>query len=233
MSVTLMGTRSLYNNNVSRCQHEMPDYVNDNTISGTSQLPEGVPGVNTMCQERKKIGKGRKEKERKMKQQTCMRSWSRPSPEGTRLLFAGETVSPIMCPADGQQKNDQNGQTNTAKMRAETKKVEKNKSRPQRGGGFSLNLDCLVIRGDLVCVISQGISRCIVTSCPVSCDITTYGISRYHIYIPNFWDGYGDIVVDLFLDIEHYLLPARCTKHGAPRVESKRNGYLAIELQKQ
>ena len=118
-------------------------------------------------------------------------------------------------------------------MRAETKKVEKNKSRPQRGGGFSLNLDCLVIRGDLVCVISQGISRCIVTSCPVSCDITTYGISRYHIYIPNFWDGYGDIVVDLFLDIEHYLLPARCTKHGAPRVESKRNGYLAIELQKQ
>ena len=50
-----------------------------------------------------------------------MRSGSRPSPEGTRLLFAGDTVSPMMCPADGQQKNDKKGQTNTAKMRAETK----------------------------------------------------------------------------------------------------------------
>ena len=37
-----------------------------------------------------------------MKQkQTCMRSGSRPSPKGTRLLFAGDTVSPMMCPADG------------------------------------------------------------------------------------------------------------------------------------
>ena len=50
-----------------------------------------------------------------------MRSGSRPSPDGTRLLFAGDTVSPMMCPADGQQKNDKKGRTNTAKMRAETK----------------------------------------------------------------------------------------------------------------
>ena len=56
-----------------------------------------------------------------MKQkQACMRSGSRPSPEGTRLLFAGDTVSPMMCPAGGQQKNDKKGQTNTAKVRAET-----------------------------------------------------------------------------------------------------------------
>ena len=34
-----------------------------------------------------------------------MRPGNRPSPEGTRLLFAGDTVSPIMCPADEQQKN--------------------------------------------------------------------------------------------------------------------------------
>ena len=53
-----------------------------------------------------------------------MRSGSRPSPEGTRLLLAGDTVSPMMCPADGQQKNDEKGQTNTAKMRAETKPKE-------------------------------------------------------------------------------------------------------------
>ena len=57
-----------------------------------------------------------------MKQkQTCMRSGSRPSPEGTRLLFAGDTVGRMMCPADGQQKNDRKGHTNTAKMRAKTR----------------------------------------------------------------------------------------------------------------
>ena len=88
----------------------------------------------------------------------------------------------MMCPADGQQKNDKKGQTNTASQDEGRDKVEKNKSRPQRGGGFSMNLGlCLVFRGDLVCVISQGVSRYIVTSCPVSCDITRYGISRYRI----------------------------------------------------
>ena len=35
-----------------------------------------------------------------------MRSGSRPSLEGTRLLFAGGTVGPMMCPADGQQKDN-------------------------------------------------------------------------------------------------------------------------------
>ena len=37
------------------------------------------------------------------------------------MLFAGDTVSLVMCPADGQQKNGKKGLTNTAKMRAETK----------------------------------------------------------------------------------------------------------------
>ena len=50
-----------------------------------------------------------------------MRSESRPSPEGTRLLFVGETVSPMMCPTDGQQKNDRKGQANSAEVWAETK----------------------------------------------------------------------------------------------------------------
>ena len=73
-----------------------------------------------------------KKKKRAMKQkQTCMHSGSRPSPEGTRLLFAGDKVSPTMCPADGQQKNDKNGQTNTAKMRAEIK-PEKTRLRVDR-----------------------------------------------------------------------------------------------------
>ena len=42
---------------------------------------------------------------------TNTRSGSRPRPEGTRLLFASGTVSPMMCPADGQQKDEKKGQT--------------------------------------------------------------------------------------------------------------------------
>ena len=76
-------------------------------VPGTSQLLFGVPGVNTRYQEGKKTGKGKKERRKKMKtKKACIRSGIRPSPEGTRLLFAGDTVSPMMCPADGQQKNN-------------------------------------------------------------------------------------------------------------------------------
>ena len=47
-----------------------------------------------------------------MKQkQAYMHSGSRPSPEGTMLLFAGCTVSPMMCQADEQKKDDKKGQT--------------------------------------------------------------------------------------------------------------------------
>ena len=73
-----------------------------------------------------------KEKKWKMTQkQACMRSGSRPSPEETRSLFTSDMVSPMMRPADGQQqKNGRKDQTNTAKMRAETKpkkrKVDRN-----------------------------------------------------------------------------------------------------------
>ena len=38
-----------------------------------------------------------------------MRSGSRPSPEGTRLLFA-RTDSPVMCQADGHEKDEEKGQ---------------------------------------------------------------------------------------------------------------------------
>ena len=69
-----------------------------------------------------------------------MRSGSRPSPEGTRLKFAGGAVSPVMmCPADGQQKDDKKVRPRTSQDEGRDK-AEKNKSRPQRGGGFSLNL---------------------------------------------------------------------------------------------
>ena len=61
------------------------------------------------------------EKNEKNKQKN-MRSGRRPIPEGTRLVFAGGTASPMMCPSD-EQKDDEKGQTDDkqAKMRAETK----------------------------------------------------------------------------------------------------------------
>ena len=66
-----------------------------------------------------------------------MRSGSRLSPEGARLLFAGSTVSAI-------QLMDNKRTTKKARRRISQDegrdRAEKNKSRPQRGGGFSLNL---------------------------------------------------------------------------------------------
>ena len=84
-----------------------------------------------------------------------------------------------------------------------------------------------------MCVISQGISRYIVTSCPVSCDITRYGISRYRI-IPISrilgTDMEISYPVNLFLDTEHYFWQL-----GAPSLvhQESKNGFLAIELQTQ
>ena len=110
----------------------------------------------------------------------------------------------------------------------------KNKIRPQRGGGFSSNLDCLVLRGDLVCVISQGISRYIVTSCPVSCDITRYGISRHRIISMSRFLGL--IWIYRIPSIDFPISNTIFCQLGAPssvHQESERNGYLAIELQTQ
>ena len=63
-----------------------------------------------------------------------------------------------------------------------------------------------MFRGDLLCVISQDTSRHIVTSCPASCDITRYGMSRYRtrgiIYISRICGTDMEISypVDLLLD---------------------------------
>ena len=58
-----------------------------------------------------------------------MRSGSRSSPEGTRFLFffAGDAVSPMLCPADGQWKDDKKGgkEERQAKKRAETERQKK------------------------------------------------------------------------------------------------------------
>ena len=52
-----------------------------------------------------------------MKTKTNMPSGSRPSPEGTRMLFAGGTVSPMMDDKMATKKPD----GRQAKMRVETK----------------------------------------------------------------------------------------------------------------
>ena len=41
-----------------------------------------------------------KRKEKNYQKPTCAHSGRRPSPTGTRLLFAG-TISPMICPVDG------------------------------------------------------------------------------------------------------------------------------------
>ena len=89
----------------TKYQPEMPDCVKNNNISCTSHLNLWAPG--TRYQERKQTGKRKKGKKVKNETKTnIMRSGSRPSPDGIILLFAG-TVSPMMCPADGQQNDDE------------------------------------------------------------------------------------------------------------------------------
>ena len=90
----------------------MLDHVNSNNISGTRYLATTVRGkVPGIKKEKRQGKKEKKRKEKKNEAKTNMRSGRRRSPEGTRLLFAGGTVSPTMCPADGQHKDDKNGPT--------------------------------------------------------------------------------------------------------------------------
>lgn len=65
-----------------------------------------------------------------------MRSGSSPSPEETRLLLDDGAVSPIMCPVDGQKKDDKNGRTVDEDEGRD--RVKTSKSRPQRGVEFEL-----------------------------------------------------------------------------------------------
>ena len=52
-----------------------------------------------------------------------MRSWRRPSPEGTRLLLAG-TISPVMCSVDGPTEGRHD--KTRRKTRKEKKRIEQN-----------------------------------------------------------------------------------------------------------
>ena len=82
----------------------------------------------------KEIGKERKQKNGI---NTIMHSGSRSSRERRRLVFAGGTVCPMMCPSDGQQKDDKKGQAGD-KARIGQRQGAKAKRRPSQGGQFSL-----------------------------------------------------------------------------------------------
>ena len=103
-----------------------------------------------------------------------MHSYSRPSREV--MVFASGTVSPVMCSSDWQQKDDKKGQAEDKVRRGQ--RQSKAKRRPQQGGRFLFKLFLPGALG-LSGVISHDISRdrYIVTSYPISCDITRYDVS--------------------------------------------------------
>ena len=140
--------------------------------------------------------------------------------------------SALMCPVNAQHRRTTKKARRRTSQDEGSDKANKKKSRPQRGGGFSLNL---YLHGvpRWSGVTSHDISRYIVISHPIPCDITRFDMSRYCIHIPNFWDWYRDIVSRRTISRYRTLFFAQL---GAPRLvhqDSKINGDLAVELQKQ
>ena len=73
-----------------------------------------------------------------------------------------------MCPAGGKQKDKKCQRRKTSQDEGRDIAEKNKKSRPQRGGGFSLDLHLpSVFLVDAVCVISHDIWRYIVISCQV------------------------------------------------------------------
>ena len=112
----------------------------------------------------------------------------------------------------------QKGQTNTANMRAEIKPKKTRADRNEVVVFVEFGFVTGVSRWSDVCDIARNIAiyRDIMSRIMRYHKIRYIEIS-YHIYIPSFWDWYGDIVSRRFLDTEHYFLPVRCTKLSAPR----------------
>ena len=133
-----------------------------------------VPGIKKEKRQGKKEKKRKKNEKWNKNKRTC--SGSRPSPDGTRLLFADGTVSPMMCPSDGQQKHDEKGQTEDKPRWGRTQSRKKQEKTATRWWVFlEFVFICLVFRGDPVW---HRIAIYIVVSYPISCDITRYDISR-------------------------------------------------------
>ena len=161
---------------------------------------------------------------------------SRPSPEGTRLLFAGGMVSPTSYDVSSwwiaeerQKRPDEHTQDEGRDNIRKKTRVDRNEV--VRFRWIWVKIFCLVLRGDLVFVISQGISRYIMTSCPIPG--TYHAISQdtisCHLYIPNFL---GLMVWEISYPVDLFSITFFC-QLGAPSTvhqESKRNGILATEL---
>ena len=129
----------------------MPDYSTTTTttknIAGSSKLPPGIKNEK------------RQNNQKETKTETKCAQGSGRVPR-KKMLFTGGTVSPMIFAADRLQSDAKKASQKTfqGKGRDEAKK---NKSRPRRGSGFSLNLYFLVFRGDPVwyCMIFRDISR--------------------------------------------------------------------------
>ena len=198
-------------------------YHNDNIKCPTTltktiyQLPRNCYSLRStryQASRRKKDRERKKTKHKKKKnetKQTYMRSGSRPSPEGTRLLFAGGTVSPMMCTADGQQKDSgrqKRPDGRQAKMRGETN-AKKTIDRHEAVG----------FRWISICVVNSkwcGVPGyvCDIAWHIVICRDIMPRIMRYHKNLGT--DMEVSYLVEIFIDTEAYFLPARCTKLGAP-----------------
>ena len=134
---------------------------------------------------------------------TFMRLENRPSPQGTRLraLFAGVAVSPMVCPDDGQQKDDNKRRDGRKASDEDGKDKRETNGRPQRGCGFV----CLLFRGDPLWfrMIYRDISHIpyhAISQDTIRRDIVPASISR-----TSRTDTEASYPAEiLFLDTEHY-----------------------------
>ena len=161
-----------------------------------------------------------------------MRSGSRPTPEGSRLLFAGDTVSPMMCPADRQPKDDKKGHTEDKPRLGQRQSRKKQDYTATRGW---LLVEC----GSAWCL---EVIRCVWYDWYIAIyrnimpRITRYHKIRY-IGISYPYPEFLGLIWRYRIPSKYFSIPNSIVcQLGAPSLvhqESKRNGYLAVERQKQ
>ena len=168
----------------TKYQPEIPDYVNNNDVSGTSQLPRST---RYQISRRKKSGK---KKKRKMKQKQTYMLREQAESSGDKVSVCwwyGQSYDvPIWLITEGRRERPDGGQAN---MKAETK-LKKTREDRNEGVSFRWICICLVFWGDPA---SHRIAIWIVVSYHAISQDTIY---RYIncIHIPNCWDWYRDIV---------------------------------------
>ena len=200
-----LSTATKYNNDSMKCPTRLTTIIYHVPRNYYKEYRVLIPGINKekrqgKKEKKKRQGKKEKNKKWKMKQkQTC----------SLREQAKSGEDEVVVCWWYGQSYDVSKFSSRTTKKAKRTQprwgqrqpKKTSLKSRPQRGGGFSLNLDlCLVFRSDLVC----DIARFIAIYHDIMSRIMRYHKIRYieisyHIYIPFFLDWYGDIVSRRFI----------------------------------